>query len=87
MTTTNPKTAGNYEQGYKPVLVRQETKEHLRKLRATLPDRDLCQERRLATAALELMLEQADKCPETRERMLERVHDIVRRDLEIRAQV
>ena len=44
-------TSGNYEQGYRAVLVREDTKKSLRKFRAGLPERDLFQERRIATAA------------------------------------
>jgi hypothetical protein len=33
-------TSGNYEHGYRAVLVREDTKKSLRKFRAGLPERD-----------------------------------------------
>jgi hypothetical protein len=79
------KDTSNFEKDYKAVLVRKETKEQLRDLRTTLPDRDLYQERRLATAGLEMIMDQAKDCPDTRDRLLTRVRDIVRRDLDSQA--
>ena len=43
----------DWEPGYKAVLIREETKQRLQQLRKALPDRDLNQERRLATAAVD----------------------------------
>ena len=81
MTTSGKSENGRYEPGYKAVLVREETKDQLRELRTSLPDRDLCQERRLATAAIEMMLEMARDCASTRDQLLERTRAIVVRDL------
>lgn len=75
------KTSGTFELGYKAVLVREETKEGLRQLRASLPERDLYQERRLATAALELAIEDAAKDEQALNRLLMRSREIVVRDL------
>lgn len=58
MTT---QTSGNYEQGYRAVLVREDTKKSLRVFRSGLPERDLFQERRIATAALEMAIEDASR--------------------------
>lgn len=80
-------TNANYEKDYKAVLVRKETKEQLRDLRTSLPDRDLFQERRLATAALEMLMDQAKECEQTRERLLARVREVVMRDLTSQASV
>lgn len=48
--------AKTFEPGYKPVLIREETKIKLQAFRKALDDRDLMQERRLATAAIEYAL-------------------------------
>ena len=80
--TTKHLTPSTYEKGYKPVLVREETKQQLRDLRAALPDRDLFQERRLATAALELVIDEAVDSEFARERLLQKARDVVKRDLE-----
>ncbi|WP_126448135.1 hypothetical protein [Sulfuricystis multivorans] len=77
----NNQTTGNHEYGYKAVLVREETKKALRDLRSTLPDRDLFQERRLATAALELVIEDAGKSKEALYRLLARTREVVVRDI------
>ena len=79
MTT---QTSGNYEQGYRAVLVREDTKKNLREFRSGLPERDLFQERRLATAALELAIEDAKNNEQARNRLLNRVRDVVRRELD-----
>ena len=79
MTT---QTSGNYEQGYRAVLVREDTKKSLRVFRSGLPERDLFQERRIATAALEMAMEDASKDDKARERLFARVKDVVRRDLD-----
>lgn len=68
----------NHEDGYAPVLIRKETKEKLRAFRRSLSDRDLNQERRLATAALEYCL----SCEEVLKKVLLRVPDVVIADLE-----
>lgn len=79
MTT---QTSGNYEHGYRAVLVREDTKKSLRKFRAGLTERDLFQERRIATAALEMAIEDASRDDQARERLFARVKDVVRRDLD-----
>ncbi len=80
MTT---QTSGNFEHGYKAVLVREETKTQLRDMRTSLPDRDLFQERRLATAAIELAIEDANTDQKARDRLLGRAREVVVRDLNI----
>lgn len=82
MTT---QTSGNFEHGYKAVLVREETKDQLRDLRSSLPDRDLFQERRLVTAAIELAIEDANSDEQARNRLLGRAREVVVRDLHSRA--
>ena len=74
-------TSGNYEQGYRAVLVREDTKKSLRDFRSGLPERDLFQERRLATAALELAIEDANNNEQARNRLLSRAREVVVRDL------
>ncbi len=73
-------TAGGktHEPGYKAVLVREETKLELQAFRRALNDRDLNQERRLVTAAIEIVMAR----PELREALLKQVRDVVRRDLD-----
>ena len=66
------------EPGYKAVLVREETKRMLQDFRKTIAKRDLFQERRLATAALEFCLTD----PDAREQMLKRARSVVLLDLE-----
>ena len=80
MTT---QTSGNFEHGYKAVLVREETKIQLRDMRTSLPDKDLFQERRLATAAIELAIEDANADQKARDRLLGRAREVVVRDLNI----
>ena len=80
MTT---QTSGNFEHGYKAVLVREGTKTQLRDMRTSLPDRDLFQERRLATAAIELAIEDANADQKARDRLLGRAREVVVRDLNI----
>lgn len=63
--------------GYKAVLVREETKHRLKVFRESLVDKDLYQERRIVTAALEYFLSEAD----AREAVLARVKDVVLLDL------
>lgn len=78
MTT---QTNGNRELDYRAVLVRKETKEQLRRLRAGLQDRDLFQERRLATAAVELAMEAAARDVDALGRLLQRAREVVVRDI------
>lgn len=85
MTQATTTTGANFEPGYKAVLVCEETKDRLRELRGSLPDRDLCQERRLATAALEMVLDQASTCEETRNKLVARTHEIVMREISKRS--
>lgn len=61
------------EPGYTPLLVREETKAKLKALRDKLGQQDLLRERRLATAALEVVL--AD--PALVELAVERARQIV----------
>ena len=68
------------EPGYRAVLVREETKTALQGFRSTLEDRDLNQERRLVTAAIEILLDS----PEMHHKWLRRVDDVVRRDIDNR---
>ena len=75
---TTPTKAYTYEPGYKAVLVREETKLELQAFRRALDDRDLNQERRLVTAAIEVVMAR----PELREALLKQVRDVVRRDLD-----
>lgn len=78
MTT---QTTKNHEHGYKAVLVREETKDDLRKLRTRLDERDLFQERRLATAALELVIQDASTNEGALDRLLTKAREVVVRDL------
>ena len=74
MSNLAPKT---HEIGYRAVLLREETKEKLREFRCGLPDRDLNQERRLVTAAIELVL----SSPSLHKDWLDGVVEVVRKDL------
>jgi len=65
------------EPGYRAVLIREETKKSLQAFRARLPSRDLAQERRLATAALQLVLARVD----LHDLWLAEVREVVRADL------
>lgn len=66
------------EPGYKAVLIREETKQKLQEFRKNMPDKDLYQERRLVTAALEFCL--TDE--KARHAMLEKARYVVLLDLE-----
>lgn len=59
MSVENSK-GSTLEKNYRPVLIREETKEKLKVFRRGLPNREIYQERRLATAALELVLQDSD---------------------------
>jgi hypothetical protein len=72
----------NHEPGYKAVLIREETKRRLQDFRRSLPDRDMYQERRLATAALEHCL----ATEEGRQAILQHARQIVILDLETERQ-
>lgn len=64
MQTVPAANAPAHERDYKGVLIRKETKERLRALRAEMPaDRNFYLERRMVTAAVEMMLDilEADK--------------------------
>lgn len=78
-TKTNPPS--NYEPGYAPLLVREETKARLQALRKNLANQDLMQERRLATAAIELIVEESVKDDDILEQLLRRAAEIVIRDI------
>lgn len=71
----------NFEKGYRPVLVQEQTKQALQLFRRGLPDRDLAQERRLATAALEMVLE----TPTLHAEWIKRVSGVVLRDIQMNA--
>lgn len=64
--------SGKLEKGYRPVLLWERTKETLQAIRRGLDDRELFQERRLVTAALELVMER----PELRKDWLDKVPEI-----------
>ena len=72
-----PFASKTHEVGYRAVLLREETKEALREFRCALPDRDLNQERRLVTAAIELVL----SSPDLHKAWLDRVVEVVRKDI------
>lgn len=65
------------EPGYRAVLVREEAKRLLQEFRKSIPERDLYQERRLVTAALEFCLTDEN----ARQQMLDRARRIVLLDL------
>lgn len=73
-----PTKERSIEHGYKPVLLREEIKLSLQQLRRELANRDLNQERRLISAAVELVISR----PDLHEDWLRLVPDVVRRDLE-----
>ena len=77
--TNRPKR--DHEHGYKAVLCREETKNRLREMRKSLSDRDMFQERRLVTAAIELMLEDVQSSPEALNRLLSQARKVVEKDL------
>lgn len=85
MTTNNtdqPKKGPfAYEPGYRSLIVREETKDLLARTRTGLKQGDIYRECRIASAAVELFLEQAANDPQTMDRLKGRVQDIVRRDL------
>jgi hypothetical protein len=68
--------SGAMEKGYRAVLVWEETKQALQKFRRALTDRELYQERRLVTAALEIVMQD----PALRETWLARVMEINHRE-------
>ncbi len=68
----------NHEIGYAAVLIRNETKQKLKEFRRSLSDRDLNQERRIVTAALEHCL----SCSETMKKVLQKIPEVVKADLE-----
>ena len=71
----------DHEHGYKAVLCREETKDQLRKMRNSLSDRDLFQERRLVTAAIEIMLEDVQSNSQALNRLLSQARKVVEKDL------
>lgn len=85
-TTTTPqpttRTCGNHVDGYKPVLVREEVKLELQTLRGELPDRDTALERRVATAAMSMVLSDARSNPEVLARLRRKIKEVARLDLE-----
>lgn len=83
---TKTQEVNNYEPGYDAVLVREETKKELQALRKQLTNKDLMQERRLATAAVELIVEEAVKDAEILDQLLQRAREIVLRDLKTEEQ-
>ena len=78
--TSNAAHRNNFEEGYKPVLVREETKEKLRALRMSMSDRDVNLERRLATAAIEIVIEDAATDPKVLNRLEKTVRGVLTRD-------
>ena len=71
----------DHEHGYKAVLCREETKDRLRTMRNSLSDRDLFQERRLVTAAIEIMLDDVQSNTEALNRLLSQARKVVEKDL------
>lgn len=63
---------GSQEKGYRAVLLWEQTKTALQDVRRELANREMFQERRLVTAAVELVLER----PDLRKEWLARVPDI-----------
>ncbi|MBK6639107.1 MAG: hypothetical protein IPG34_16510 [Rhodocyclaceae bacterium] len=78
---TESSIASEQERNYRAVLIRNETKQQLRDFRSSLPDQDINQERRLATAAIELMLEEANGSTEVRALWRKRVNEVLLREL------
>ena len=78
--STTPSARNNHEEGYRPVLVREETKERLRNLRMSMSDRDVNLERRLATAAIEMVIDDAASDPSILSRLEKIVRGVVARD-------
>lgn len=64
--------------GYRAVLLREETKEALRNFRCNLSDRDMNIERRLVTAAIDLVL----NSPELHKEWLSRVLEVIQKDIQ-----
>ena len=79
-TNTTASARSNHEEGYKPVLVREETKERLRSLRMSMTDRDVNLERRLATAAIEMVIDDAESDPKILDRLEKAVRGVLARD-------
>lgn len=71
--------SGQMEKGYRAVLLWETTKLGLQEIRRSLDNRELFQERRLVTAALELVMEK----PELREAWLGRVPEINFREAQL----
>lgn len=71
-------TEKTHEPGYRPVLLREETKLSLQQFRRALANRDLNQERRLITAAVELCMAKTELHSE----WLDLVPSVVNRDIE-----
>lgn len=74
-------TDRRYEPGYKPVLIKEDLKLTLAKLRRELPSPDIYQERRLASALLTVALERVTE-PGVRERVLMLARNIASSDIE-----
>jgi hypothetical protein len=71
----------DYEPGYRGAVIREDTKIRLQQFRRSLGDRkDLAQEKRLITAAVDYMLSR----PELAEDWLRQVNEVVRRDMDSR---
>jgi hypothetical protein len=73
-------TDRRYEPGYRPVLIREDLKATLAKLRRELPSPDIYQERRLASALLTLALESVTE-PGVKERVLLLARNIASSDI------
>lgn len=72
----------NHEEGYKALLVREETKKRLAELRSSLQDRDTYLERRLVTAAIEMVMQDAKADPLYLDRWQREVRQVVRKDMD-----
>ena len=73
------------EPGYRAVLCHETTKARLSDVRSQLQDKDLCQERRLVTAALDLVIDKAEADPDFKKKWIAKTHGVVATDMEIQA--
>lgn len=71
-----------HERGYKGVLLREETKERLRNVRANMAaDRNFYLERRLVTAAVDMLLDIIESDPAAINKLFDPVSNIVQREI------
>jgi len=73
-----PTNANEQVPGYRATLLQRSTKERLQAFRSNLADTELFQERRLATAAIDVLL----ASPELHGRWITAVANVVQRELE-----